>query len=348
MGSLPLVRTMSSASELARRLAREAEAVCRHYLSNGRRQGRYWVVGNVANEKGRSLFVRLTGPTAGRGAAGHWTDAALLEHGDLLDLIRLNQGFDTLRDTLAEARRFLGMPRPNPPDRPAPGSPDAARRLFAASRPIAGTLAEAYLRSRGITADLDLPALRYHPTCFYREHDAAPRQRWPALIAAVTDLDGRLTGVQRTWLARDGSGKAPLASPRRALGALLGNGVRFGTVHDVMAAGEGIETMLSLRSAFPHLPAVAALSASHLAALLLPSGLRRLYIVCDDDAAGRRAAVTRGQRARAAGISTRLLMPVRDDLNADLRTLGVDALRARLAPLLAPEDRDRCLAVARR
>ena len=29
------------ASELACRLARDAEAVCRHYLSNGRRQGRY-------------------------------------------------------------------------------------------------------------------------------------------------------------------------------------------------------------------------------------------------------------------------------------------------------------------
>src|SRR6185437_15307378 len=164
---------MSSASELARRLAREAEAVCRHYLSNGRRQGRYWVVGNVANETGRSLFVRLTGPSTGRGAAGHWTDAATLDHGDLLDLIRLCEGFDTLRDTLAEARRFLGLPRSDPPERLAPGSPDAARRLFAASRPIAGTLAEAYLRSRGITATLDRSAFRFHPACFYREHDTA-------------------------------------------------------------------------------------------------------------------------------------------------------------------------------
>ena len=49
------------ASELARRLAREAEAVCRHYLSNGKREGRYWLVGDVHNTPGRSLFVRLTG-----------------------------------------------------------------------------------------------------------------------------------------------------------------------------------------------------------------------------------------------------------------------------------------------
>jgi hypothetical protein len=64
----------SQATELARRLARDAEAVCRHYLSNGCRQGRYWLVGDVTNTPGRSLFVRLTGPESGKGAAGKWTD----------------------------------------------------------------------------------------------------------------------------------------------------------------------------------------------------------------------------------------------------------------------------------
>ena len=62
------------ASELARRLAREAEAICRRYLSNGRRQGHYWTVGDVRNTPGRSMFVRLSGPESGPGAAGHWTD----------------------------------------------------------------------------------------------------------------------------------------------------------------------------------------------------------------------------------------------------------------------------------
>jgi hypothetical protein len=64
----------SQAADLARRLARDAEAVCRRYLSNGRRQGRYWVVGDVANTPGRSLYVRLTGPDGGKGAAGKWTE----------------------------------------------------------------------------------------------------------------------------------------------------------------------------------------------------------------------------------------------------------------------------------
>ena len=55
---------ISQAGDLARRLAREAEAVCRHYLSNGCRRGRYWSSGDVDNTPGRSLYVRLSAPTA--------------------------------------------------------------------------------------------------------------------------------------------------------------------------------------------------------------------------------------------------------------------------------------------
>ena len=60
------------ASELAHRLAREAEAVCRHYLSNGKREGRYWLVGDVHNSPGRSMFVRLQ--DSPKGPAGKWTE----------------------------------------------------------------------------------------------------------------------------------------------------------------------------------------------------------------------------------------------------------------------------------
>jgi len=63
-----------TASELARRLAERAEAVCRNYLSKGRRQGGYWLVGDVENTPGRSLFVRLRGPALGKAAAGKWTE----------------------------------------------------------------------------------------------------------------------------------------------------------------------------------------------------------------------------------------------------------------------------------
>ena len=63
------------ATELARRLAEDAEAVCREYLSNGRRSGNHWIVGDVRNTKGRSMHVRLT--ASAKGPAGKWVDQKL-------------------------------------------------------------------------------------------------------------------------------------------------------------------------------------------------------------------------------------------------------------------------------
>ena len=103
-----------NAAELAHRLAREAEAVCRHYLSNGRRVGNYWQVGDVRNTAGRSMFVRLKRKASGGRPAGKWTDAATGEHGDLLDVIRESCGLVDFHDVAEEARRFLSLPRSEP------------------------------------------------------------------------------------------------------------------------------------------------------------------------------------------------------------------------------------------
>jgi hypothetical protein len=206
------------------------------------------------------------------------------------------------------------------------------------AQPLPGTIADAYLRRRGITALHGAGALRFHPRCYYRANADAPTETWPALIAAVTDLGGRITGAHRTWLDTSGEDKAPVDTPRRAIGHLLGNGVRFGVAFDVMAAGEDIETMLSLRSAMPSLPMVAGLSANHLAALLFPASLRRLYVANDDDPAGDAALATLTGRAQTAGIEALRLSPILGDFNEDLRRLGLADLRASLRVQLAPED----------
>ncbi len=338
------------AGELARRLAREAEAVCRHYLSNGRRSGRYWLIGDVNNTPGRSMFVRLSGPESSKGSAGKWTDAATGEHGDLLDVIGHVCSLDDFHDIEAEARRFLSLPRPQPDPAsgprlsPAPaGSPQAARRLFAMSKPIAGTLVETYLHRRGITLLRGTGSVRFHPRCYYRLDRDTPIATWPAMVAAVTDLDGRITGAQRTWLDPTGFdpislGKAPISTPRRAMGDLLGNAVRFGTARDIAAAGEGIETILSLRCVMPDMPMMAALSAAHLAAILIPATLHRLYVVRDNDPAGQGAMASLFDRAHEARIDAVALSPQGDDFNDDLRRLGIDALRAAVRVQLVPED----------
>src|SRR5258708_26107288 len=123
-------------AELAHRLAREAEAVCRHYLSNGRRVGNYWQVGDVRNTAGRSMFVRLKPKGASGRPAGKWTDAATGEHGDLLDVIRESCGLVDFHDVTEEARRFLSLPPCEPESGYRPrwshtptGSPESARRF---------------------------------------------------------------------------------------------------------------------------------------------------------------------------------------------------------------------------
>ncbi|MES0110023.1 toprim domain-containing protein [Mesorhizobium sp. M0013] len=345
---------MHLATNLARRLAAQAETVCRHYLSNGHREGRYWLVGDVRNTPGRSMFVRLKGSDSGKGAAGKWTDAATGEHGDLLDVIRESCGLADFRDVADEARTFLSLPHPEseqPLPRlkstPAPsGSAEAARRLFAMSQPISGTIVETYLRNRGITALHGTGSLRFHPRCYYRPDEHSPTETWPAMIASVTDLNSRLTGAHRTWLDPSGRDKAPIDTPRRAMGELLGHAVRFGAPGEVMAAGEGIETILSLRCVLPDMAMTAALSAAHLSAMLFPDTLRRLYIVRDDDPAGDGARDTLMDRANAAGIEAIVLSPALGDFNEHVRLSGIDALRAFVRAQLVRQDIARFMTLA--
>lgn len=340
------------ASDLAQRLGRQAEAVCRHYLSAGRRHGNYWQVGDVRNTPGRSMFVRLK--DSPKGPAGKWTDAQSGEHGDLLDVIRESLGLINFADVAEEARSFLSLPHPKPEPAakehitiPASsGSAEAARRLFAMSQPIGGTLAETYLRRRGITALHGTGNLRFHPRCYYRPDEHSPTEQWPAMIAAVTDRSAKITGAHRTWLAPDGSDKAPIDTQRKAMGDLLGHAVRFGVTSDVMAAGEGIETVLSLRQALPDMAMAAALSAAHLAAIQFPDALRRFYIVRDNDPAGNGARDSLIERANAVGIEAIVLSPILGDFNEDLRHFGVDALRANVRVQLAPQDVARFMALA--
>lgn len=328
----------SPARTLSCSLAEHVEAVCKHYLSNGFRCGNYWIVGDVNNNAGRSLYVRLKGPLSGKGARGKWTDGATDQHGDLLDLIREREGLTSFRDTLDEARRFLRAPRETPTNGRDQSSSECdtitlARKIWAASQPIIGTKADAYLRARKITADLSDVPLRYHPALIYREARDSPSRKLPALVAAVTDNKGEITGIHRTFLDPTRDAKANVASPRRALGVILGNGVRFGVIDEFAIVGEGIETVLSLKSAFPDIPIVAALSAAHLAAWLPPSTMRRLVIAADNDEPGRNAARRLSERMSERPVDVNTIEPLGADFNSELRKTSREGMRDRVERL---------------
>ena len=320
----------SPAASIAAALAARAEEVCQRYLPHGRRQGRYWVAGDLDGARGRSLFVRLHGP----GPPGKWTDAAEGSHGDLLDLIRHRTGAPTLRAALDHARAFLALPAsPAAGDTGAYDATEAAQRLWRGCRVVDGTHAEAYLRARGL-ARCRFPALRFHPELRYREGSSV--RRLPALVAAVTGDDGAVRGVHRTWLDPRRPAKADVPSPRKALGRIYGLAVRFGMPADSVApllVGEGIETVLSLVTAVPEITAAAALSAGSLGAFSPPPACRRLVIVRDNDFEGAWAAERLARRCARAGVAAAVIVPEGGDFNDDLASLGAAVLAARFGPL---------------
>jgi Toprim domain len=127
------------------------------------------------------------------------------------------------------------------------------------------------------------------------------------------------------------------------MGHLLGGGVRFDTgceAPPILFAGEDLETMLSLRMAMPLVPAIAALSANHLAACPIPAR--------DVDAAGRRALERLSARGREAGIEVLALHPALGDFNDDLRRHGLGALQENVRAQLMDGDAERFLLAARR
>ncbi len=146
---------------------------------------------------------------------------------------------------------------PSPAERnaPAPGrtrnasQSSYARKIWDQARPIAGTLAETYLRRRGITASLS-GCLRFHPDCLHGPSGA--RARFPAMIARVDG--GEAFAIHRTYLRPGGEAKADLDPAKMALGPCRGGAVRLVEIPNApLVVAEGIETALSLASGlFPY------------------------------------------------------------------------------------------------
>ena len=169
------------------------------------------------------------------------------------------------------------------------------------ARSIHGTIAEAYLRGRGITCELP-DTLRFHPSCWHPKSMSLP-----AMVAMVEGSER--FAIHRTYLCLSGDGKADISPAKAMLGTVAGGAVRLSVGGDKLVVCEGIETGLSLLSGLLRGPATvwAALSTSGMKRLTLPSEVSRLTIATDGDDAGRTAGNALATKATIAGWSVSLL-----------------------------------------
>lgn len=211
-----------------------------------------------------------------------------------------------------------------PVARPAPAEIEAeredriawARDLWKGCQPVAGTLVEVYLRSRGIEPARLVwsdgrrgvpPTIRFHPGLRHKDSG----QMFPAMVAAVQDGQRRITGVHRTFLAPDGRGKAPVASAKKMAGSVWGGAIRLCEAQSRLGVAEGIETSLSVTLG-AELPVWVAGSLGNMAAIELPPIVRELVLCIDADGNPETAARTldKAQAFHAArGIRVRLARP---------------------------------------
>jgi hypothetical protein len=199
------------------------------------------------------------------------------------------------------------------------GAHESARRMWDAARPAIDTLASVYLRGRSI-ASPPPPSVRFHP-----ETPMPGGSRHPALLAAVTDpMSGEFLALHRIALRPDGSGKAEIEAKKATLGSSRGGAVVFGRLEDVIAEGEGVETVLSAVEVGAS--AIATLSASSLGRVPLPKAVTGVIIL--GERGSERAAEAAARLRHAEGRSVYIVYPPapHKDLNDALRAEGPSAV----------------------
>jgi predicted P-loop ATPase len=277
-----------------------------------------------------SCVIHLRGPRAGWGY-----DHATGECAGPIDLIHHATGL-TNAALFEEAARRARLDRPAPVRSPAPAKADHSHeiaRILAGCTPLAGSVAETYLQSRGLV-DPGSPDLLFNADLA----DFETRRGWPGMVARICDGSGEPTGgIHRTYLLDDGSAKAPPG--KKMLGPVAGGSIRLSSVGDDghLGIAEGIETALAATAIFG-VATWAALSADGLRRWQWPDGVSRVTIFADAGDAGMQAAAALADRLNLAGIANAIVAPLHgDDFNDDLRhgATAADYQRAEPAPLSA-------------
>jgi hypothetical protein len=235
-----------------------------------------------------------------------------IKDGDDTVLVKCFAGCDN--GDIINALRSLGMVgaleprdayRPRYETKPIeidPRKAEAVLRLWKECEPIQGTVAETYLRNRGIGLEIPV-SLRFHPEL---KHGPSG-QYFPALVAGFQGADRGMNAVHRTFLRPDGSGKADVSKDQQklALGCMRGGAVRLGRAVETMGIAEGVETALSAMELF-RVPVWAACG-SRLSDIQFPAEVKRVVIFADAGAPGIEAA----EKAQAALLEQKRRVAIR-------------------------------------
>lgn len=200
-----------------------------------------------------------------------------------------------------------------------------ALALWQAARPACNSLVESYLRYRNIDCDALQaaygytvpPTLRYITNLRYSHREVT--HFGPVMIGLVVDAHKHPTAAHRTWLAKDGLGKADVPNAKLALGTVWGSTSWLSPVCEDCLMGEGYETTLTALAALARVGVrrfgVSACNLPNMASpdLRLPAGVKRLTLLQDADGKDLAETDKLMRRAiavhRARGIEVRVATP---------------------------------------
>lgn len=233
--------------------------------------------------------------------------------GDVFDyLARLHdvgllEAVEMLTGGSVPTARIAASPVDDSPDRT-----EEAKAIWRAAAPAPGTLAETYLRSRGLHLPIPV-SIR-----FARLRYGTKGPEHPALVAAVQCVEGKVIGIQRTYLNSAGTGKAAVPKAKLSLGRVSGGAIRLAPCAPSLIVVEGLEDGLTLLQELGLATWVAA-GASMLPAMAFPEAVTAVAIGGDNDDAGRRAARKAAEAFAHRGIGSRVFFPAgAKDFNAEL------------------------------
>ena len=262
------------------------------------------------------LVIRETGASDTREAMAWLRDAGLLDGAG-----RYRPDSELTDGDAPSKGRYRGDSAPAPSSKPR-DTTAAARRVWNATKPLNGTLAETYLHARGVGHVAVASSLRFSPAL---THPQAPG-RFPCLVAGVQDVHGGFLAVHRIYLDRSGAGKANVEPARASLGSTAGGAVRLGEPeHGRLLVGEGIETTAAAMGLFD-LPGFAAIGTGGLRAIELPEHVIDVVIAADRDAGGLQAAAALARRLEAEGRDVEIRRPHKGDFNDALLLMAREAM----------------------